>query len=186
MHQFLLNILVPVAGILLFNWTPGNILFCFGITMINYWLTNLALLLFFVKKEQVPQKISKALVFSFYFILSLVFFYLFIYVLSDRKNSSLHITMRPIQVLIITGLYWMQFYQFLAITKPSEKVDINRLTKEVSYRLTGIYLTLFCIIGYLFSFWSGTTIMNYALAFSLVFACSLTDLVLISVKMSSK
>lgn len=186
LHQFLLNLLVPVAGILLFQWTPGNVLFGFGITMVNYWLANLVLLLFFIKKEQAPTRISRSLQFSFYFLLSLAGFYFFVDFLAGHQSHSIAITMRSLQVLLICLLYWLQFWRYLQVTRPAGRIDADRLTKDISYRLTGIYLTLFCIIGYLFSFWSGTNVMNYALAFALIFACSLTDLVLIAVKMPTK
>lgn len=50
--------------------------------------------------------------------------------------------------------------------------------------MTGIYLTLFCVMCFVFSFWSATDVANYALAFVLIFAKSLTDLVIAAVRMS--
>jgi hypothetical protein len=65
LHQFWLNLLIPVLGIILFHWTPGAVLLCFVIELVNYWLCNTILLLFFVSNETFKKRIVNALKFSF-------------------------------------------------------------------------------------------------------------------------
>ena len=182
LHQFLLNILIPFCGIIFLDWTPGNVLFCFGIELVNYWLCNLILLLFYAKEEYGQDRIKNALQFSFYFLASMAGFYWFIRFISDRTNDSMQISLEKSQIIPIVALYWLQFIYYLYVAKPKGKAEMDEINKEVTYRLTGIYLILFCIIMYVFSFWSNTNVMNYALAFSLIFARSLMDLVMIARK----
>jgi hypothetical protein len=98
----------------------------------------------------------------------------------------MQITMNSTQSVFIVAIYWLQFIYYLHIAQPSGKIKSEEINKEVSYRMTGIYLTLFCVIMYIFSFWSNTNVMNYALVFVLIFAKSLTDLVMIAIKMANQ
>ena len=186
LHQFFLNILLPFCGIIFLHWTPGNVLFCFGVELVNYWLCNVVLLLFYVTEEPTNKRLYNAGQFSFYYLLSMVGFYFFIRFLSDPKNSSMQISMNSNQVIFIVALYWLQFINYLHITHPAGKIRTAEVNKEVMYRLTGIYLTLFCVVMYVFSFWSNTNVMNYALAFVLIFAKSLADLVMIARKIANE
>jgi hypothetical protein len=86
LHQFWLNLLIPVVGIILFHWTPGAVLFCFVVELINYWLCNTVLLLFFVSNESFKIRIANALKFSFWNIVCLIGFYFAIAHLSDFAN----------------------------------------------------------------------------------------------------
>lgn len=184
LRQFWLNIFVPICGIVFFHWTPGSVLFCFFIELINYWLCNTVLLLFYVKNEPTDKRIINALKFSFYFILSLVGYYYFIAYLSNTKDTSMNTNITYGQIIAMTILYWLQFAYYLRVEQPAGKISSAIINKEVSYRMTGIYLTIFCIICYIFVFWTNTNVMNYAMVFSMIFAKNLTDLVLIAVKMN--
>lgn len=186
LYHFWLNILIPFCGIIFFHWTPGSVLFYFFIESINYWLCNTVLLLFYVSEEDKKVRIMNALKFSIYFILSLVGFYFFIVFLVDAKDSSMETNVTYGQIITVTVLYWLQFAFYLYTEKPKGKVTIDAINNEVSWRMTGIYFTIFCIVLYVFSFWSNTSVMNFAIAFVMIFAKSLTDLVIITVKMGSE
>lgn len=186
LRQFWLNILIPVCGILFFNWVPGAVLFYFMIELVNYWLCNLVLLLWFAKVPSQKERRKRAAVFSLWYWVSLIGFYLFISYLSDPKSASMATNITYGQIITVTLIYWLQFALFLYTSRPKNKMTQEAVIKEVSYRLTGIYMILFCIIGYVFVFWTHTETMNYALAFVLVFAKSLADLVMIAIRVSRK
>lgn len=182
LHQFWINIIIPFCGLIFFHWTPGNVLFCFGIEMVNYWLCNVVLLVFYVTNESIENKLKHALRFSLYSITTIVGFFIFVHVMCDNKNPSMTIKMDVREIIVIILLYWVQFTYYLYAAQPKGKVTTFEITNDVMIRLTGIYLTVFCLVGYLFVFWSNTNIMNYALTFSLVFAKSLADLVMVARK----
>jgi hypothetical protein len=186
LRQFWLNILIPVCGILFFKWMPGAILFYFMIELINYWLCNLVLLLWFAKAPSPKERRKRAAVFSCWYWVSLVGFYLFISYMSDPKSASMATNITYGQIITVTLIYWLQFALFLYTAKPKNKMTQDAVIKEVSYRLTGIYMILFCVIGYVFVFWTQTETMNYALAFVLVFAKSFADLVMIAIRVSKE
>ena len=183
LHQFWLNILIPAVGIIFFHWTPGAVLFCFIIELINYCLCNAILLLFYVTDQPANKRITNTLKFSFWFIVSLIGFYYFIAFMTNAKDSSMETNVTYGQIIAMTVLYWLQFIWYLGIEQPKGKITTAIINKEVSNRMTGIYLTMFCLIGYIFSFWSQTRVMNFAMAFVMIFAKNLTDLVLIAVEM---
>ncbi len=186
LHQFWINIIIPFCGLIFFNWTPGNVLFCFGIEMVNYWLYNAALLQFYVTNESTENLNMKVIKFSFYSISSIVGFFFFVHIMCDNKNPSMAIRMDIREIIVIVLLYWVQFVYYLYVAKPLGKITSAEIINDVFIRLTGIYLTVFCLVGYLFVFWSNTNIMNYALTFSLVFAKSLADLVMVARKVISE
>lgn len=186
LYHFWLNILIPCCGIIFFHWTPGSVLFYFFIELINYWLCNTVLLLFYVSEEDKKVRMMNVLKFSFYFIISLVGFYFFIVFLVDAKDSSMDTNVTYGQIITVTILYWLQFAFYLYKEKPKGKVTMAAINKEVSNRMTGIYFTIFCVVLYVFSFWSNTKVMNFAIAFVMIFAKSLTDLVIIVMKMSGE
>ena len=185
-QQFLLSILIPCCGIIFFKWLPGAILLYFMLEMVNYWLCNLVLLLGFTKAASVKERWQSAGIFSFWFWISLVGFYLYVAFMSDPKDASMATNITYGQMIAVTLIYWIQFVIFLDRVKPKNITTPNVVIKEVYYRLIAIYLTLFCVIGYVFVFWSQTAVVNYAMAFVLVFAKSLADLVLISIRMSKE
>jgi Family of unknown function (DUF6498) len=184
LQQFLLNILIPVGGIIFFKWLPGAILFYFMLEMVNYWLCNLILLLGFAKASSVKERWQRAGIFSFWFWAALIGFYLFVGFMSDAKSGSMATNITYGQIIGVVLIYWLQFAFFIYTMKPKNKMTQDVVIKEVEYRMTGIYLTLFCVICYVFSFWSQTETMNYALAVVLVFSKSLADLVLILIRYS--
>lgn len=186
LRQLLLNILIPVCGIIFFHWLPGSILFYFIIELVNYWLCNLIMLLWFAKAPSVKERWKQAAIFSFWNWVSLIGFYLFIAFMSDAKSASMATNITYGQIIGVMLIYWLQFAIFLYTTKPKNKMTQDTVIKEVWYRLIAIYMTIFCVVGYIFSFWSQTETMNYALAFVLVFAKSLADLVLIAVRISKE
>jgi hypothetical protein len=183
LHQFWLNLLIPVVGIILFHWTPGAVLFCFVIELINYWLCNTVLLLFFVSNETFKIRIANALKFSFWNIVCLVGFYFAIAHLSDAKDVTMETNITYVQILVITLLYWFHFVLFLRSIK-NKNFTSNAIIHDVNIRLTCIYFGMFVIIGYGFIFWTKTKVMNYALVFVMILVKNLADLVLISLKMS--
>ena len=185
-QQFLLGILIPCFGIIFFKWLPGAILLYFMLEMVNYWLCNLILLLGFAKAASVKERWQSAGIFSFWFWVSLIGFYLYAAFMSDSKSASMATNITYGQMISVTLIYWIQFVIFLDSAKPKNKTTQDVVIKEVYYRLIAIYLTLFCVIGYVFVFWSQTAVVNYAMAFVLVFAKSLADLVLISIRMSKE
>ena len=117
LHQFWLNLLIPVLGIILFHWTPGAVLFCFVIELINYWLCNTVLLLFFVSNETFKIRIVNALKFSFWNIVCLIGFYFAIAHLSDAKDVTMETNITYGQISVITLLYWFHFILFLRSIK---------------------------------------------------------------------
>ncbi len=183
LHQFWLNLLIPVVGIILFHWTPGAVLFCFVIELINYWLCNTVLLLFFVSNETFKIRITNALKFSFWNIVCLVGFYFAIAHLSDAKDVTMETNITYGQILVITLLYWFHFILFLRSIK-NKNFTSNAIIHDVNIRLTCIYFGMFVIIGYGFIFWTKTKVMNYALVFVMIFVKNMADLILISLKMS--
>ncbi len=183
LHQFWLNLLIPVVGIILFHWTPGAVLFCFVIELINYWLCNTVLLLFFVSNETFKIRIVNALKFSFWNIVCLIGFYFAIAHLSDAKDVTMETNITYGQILVITLLYWFHFVLFLRSIK-NKNFTSNAIIHDVNIRLTCIYFGMFVIIGYGFIFWTKTKVMNYALVFVMILVKNLADLVLISLKMS--
>jgi hypothetical protein len=185
LHQFWLNLLIPVIGIILFHWTPGAVLFCFVIELINYWLYNTVLLLFFVSNETIKIRIANALKFSFWNIVCLIGFYFAIAHLSDAKDVTMETNITYGQILVITLLYWFHFILFLRSIK-NKTITTNAIIHEVNIRLTCIYFGMFIIIGYGFIFWTKTKVMNYALVFVMIFVKNMADLVLISLKMSKQ
>lgn len=185
-QQFLLSILIPCCGIIFFKWLPGAVLFYFMLELANYWLCNLVLLLWFAKASSTKERWKQAGIFTFWNWVSLIGFYLFVAVMSDSKSASMATNITYGQMLIVILIYWTQFAIFLYSATPKNKMTQDAIIKEVSYRLTGIYLTIFCVIMYFFVFWTNTETMNYALAFVLVFAKNLADLVLIAVRMSKE
>lgn len=185
-HQFWLNIIIPFCGIIFFHWTPGSVLFCFAIELINYWFCNAILLQFYVTNETTVARNKNVLKFSGYFIASLVGFYFFILMFADTKSDAMKTGVTYGQIIGMTALYWIQFGFYLWNTKPKGKITTASINKEVSYRLTGIYMVLICVMGYIFSFWSNTDVANYALAFVLIFAKSLVDLVFVAMRMSGE
>jgi hypothetical protein len=186
LHQFWLNILMPVAGIIFFKWLPGAILFYFMLEMVNYWLCNLILLLWFAKAPSVKERWQRAGIFSLWCWIALIGFYLFVAHISDAKSASMATNITYGQIIGVTLIYSFQFVLFVYTMKPKNKMTQDAVIKEVAYRMTGIYLILFCVIAYVFSFWSQTETMNYALAVVLVFSRSLADLVLIAVRYSKE
>jgi hypothetical protein len=186
LRQFWLNILVPVCGILFFKWLPGAILFYFMIELVNYWLCNLVLLLWFAKAPSQKERWKQAAVFSGWYWVALAGFYLFIGWMADPKSASMAMNIPYGQLIIVTLIYWLQFVLFLKTTKPKDKMTQEIIIKEISYRLTAVYMVLYCIIGYVFVFWTQTETMNYALAFVLVFAKSFADLVMMAVRVSNE
>ena len=185
LHQFWLNLLIPVVGIILFHWTPGAVLFCFVIELINYWLCNTVLLLFFVSNETFKIRTTNALKFSFWNIVCLIGFYFAIAHLSDAKDVTMETNITYGQILVITLLYWFHFVLFLRSIK-NKNFTSNAIIHDVNIRLTCIYFGMFVIIGYGFIFWTKTKVMNYALVFVMIFVKNLADLVLISLKMSKQ
>jgi hypothetical protein len=186
LHQFWLNILIPVGGIIFFKWLPGAILFYFMLEMVNYWLCNLVLLLWFAKAPSVRERWQRAGIFSFWFWAALIGFYFFVAFMSDPKSASMATNITYGQIIGVVFIYWVQFIIFLYRAKPKNKATQDVIIKEAGYRLIAIYITLFCVIGYAFVFWSQTETMNYALAFVLVFAKSLADLVLTAIRYSKE
>ena len=184
LRQFLLNILVPVFGIIFFNWLPGAILFYFMIEMANYWLCSLVLMLWFATAPSVTERRNRAISFTLWFWAGLIAFYLFIHFMSDPKAISMATNITWGQIIIVVLTYWAQFAVYLYRARAKGKMTQESIIKEVSYRMTATYMILFCIIGYVFVFWSQTAIMSYALAIVLVFAKSLADLVLIAIRYS--
>ena len=184
LHQFWLNLLIPVGGILLFQWTPGAVLLCFFIELINYWLCNTVLLLFYASNETFIERVKNALKFSFWNIVCLVGFYFAIAHLSDAKDISMETNVTYAQIIVITFLYWFHFILFLRSLKDKTKITSNAVIHDVNIRLTCIYLGMFIIIGYGFIFWTKTKVMNYALVFVMIFVKNMADLVLISLKMN--
>ena len=185
LHQFWLNLLIPVVGIILFHWTPGAVLFCFVIELINYWLCNTVLLLFFVSNETFKIRTTNALKFSFWNIVCLIGFYFAIAHLSDAKDVTMETNITYGQILVITLLYWFHFILFLRSIK-NKNFTSNAIIHDVNIRLTCIYFGMFVIIGYGFIFWTKTKVMNYALVFVMIFVKNMADLVLISLKMSKQ
>ncbi|MGG9964797.1 DUF6498-containing protein [Ferruginibacter sp. SUN106] len=181
-----MSFLIPCCGIIFFQWLPGAILLYFMLEMVNYWLCNLVLLLVFAKAPSKKERWQNAGIFSFWFWVSLIGFYLYVAFMSDPKSASMATNITYVQMIGVTLIYWIQFVIFLATAKPKNKTTQDVIIKEVYYRLIAIYLTLFCIIGYVFVFWSQTAVVNYAMAFVLVFAKSLADLVLILIRMSKE
>jgi hypothetical protein len=110
LHQFWLNLLIPVVGIILFHWTPGAVLFCFVIELINYWLCNTVLLLFFVSNETFKIRIANALKFSFWNIVCLVGFYLAIAHLSDAKDVTMETNITYGQIISNYFIVLVSFY----------------------------------------------------------------------------
>jgi hypothetical protein len=165
---------------------PGAVLFYFMIELVNYWLCNLVLLLWFAKAHSLKERWMHSAVFSCGYWVSLVGFYLFISYMSDPKSTSMETNITYGQIITVTLIYWLQFALFLYTAKPKNKMTQEAVVKEVWYRLTGIYMTMFCVIGYIFVFWTHTETMNYALAFVLVFARSLADLVMIAIRISKE
>lgn len=86
------------------------------------------------------------------------------------------------QIIEVTLIYWLQFVLFLYTTKPKNKMTQDAVIKDVWYRLIGVYMIIFCVIGYVFVFWQHTETMNYTLAFVLIFAKNLADLVVIAIR----
>jgi hypothetical protein len=154
--------------------------------MVNYWLCNLVLLLVFAKAASVKERWQSAGIFSFWFWVSLIGFYLYVAFMSDSKSASMATNITYGQMIGVTLIYWIQFVIFLDSARPKNKTTQDVVIKEVYYRLIAIYLTLFCVIGYVFVFWSQTEVVNYAMAFVLVFAKSFADLVLILIRMSKE
>src|ERR1051326_4323434 len=185
-QQFLLSILIPGCGIVFFKWLPGAVLFYFMLELVNYWLCNLVLLLWFAKASSTKERWKQAGILTFWNWVSLIGFYLFVAFMSDPKSASMATNITYGQMLIITLVYWGQFALFLYSTKPKNKMTQDAIIKEVAYRLTGIYLAIFCVIMYFFAFWTNTETMNYALAVVLVFAKGLADLVLIAIRVSKE
>lgn len=184
LHQFWLNLLIPVCGIVFFHWTPGAVLFCFVIELINYWLCNTVLLLFYTSDETNRQRIITALKFSFWNIVCMVGFYFAIAHLSNAKDASMETNVTYGQIIIITLLYWFHFIFFLRSVKDKSQFSSKAIIHDVNIRLTCIYLGMFMIIGYGFIFWTKTKVMNYALVFAMLFVKNVADLLLISLKMS--
>ena len=185
-QQFFLSILIPCCGIIFFKWLPGAILFYFMLEMVNYWLCNLVLQLWFATAASKKERWQSAGIFSFWFWVSLIGFYLYVAFMSDPKSASMATNITYGQMIGVTLIYWIQFAIFLYRAKPGNKTTQDVIIKEVYYRLIAIYLTLFCVIGYVFVFWSQTEVVNYAMAFVLVFAKGLADLVFISIRMSKE
>ena len=185
LHQFWLNLLIPVLGIILFHWTPGAVLFCFVIELINYWLCNTILLLFFVSNETFKIRTTNALKFSFWNIVCLIGFYFAIAHLSDAKDVTMETNITYGQISVITLLYWFHFILFLRSIK-NKNLTSNAIIHDVNIRLTCIYFGMFVIIGYGFIFWTKTKVMNYALVFVMIFVKNMADLILISLKMSKQ
>lgn len=186
LQQFWWSIIIPSLGIIVFHWTPGSVLFYFVIELLNYWLCNLILLLFYAKANSNRERFLESLKFSLWYCVCLIGFYYYITAMGNSTNQSMEINVAFGQIIVVTIIYWAQFVYFVFSTKPKNNISIDKIIKEVSYRLTGVYFTLFCVIGYIFVFWTKTEIMNYALAFVLIFAKSLTDLVLVAVKLSNE
>lgn len=186
LQQFTLSVLIPWCGIIFFHWLAGAVLFYFMLELANYWLCNLVLLLCFAKAPSTKERWKQAGIFTFWNWISLVGFYLFVAWMTDPKSPSMATNVTRSQALIATLIYWAQFAWFLYSTKPKNKMTQEVVIKEVSYRLIGIYMTIYCIIGYFFVFWMDSEVMNYALAIVLVFAKNLADLVLIAVKMGNE
>ncbi len=185
-QQFLLSILIPSCGIIFFNWLPGAVLFYFMLEMVNYWLCNLVLLLWFTKALSKEVRWQNAGIFSFWFWLSLIGCYFYVGFMTDPKSLSMATNITYGQMIGITLIYWIQFAIFLFTAKPGDKTTQDVVIKQVYYRLTAIYFTLFCVTGYVFVFWSHTDVMNFAMAFVIVFAKGLADLVLISYRMNKE
>jgi hypothetical protein len=181
-QQFLLGILIPCCGIIFFKWLPSAILFYFMLEMVNYWLCNLVLLLWFVKAPSKKERWQSAGIFSFWCWVSLIGFYLYVVFMSDSQSAFMATNITYEQMIGVTLIYWIQFIIFLYNAKPKNKTTQGVVIKEVYYRLIAIYFTLFCVIGYFFVFWSQTKVMDYAMAFVLVFAKGLADLVIISIR----
>ena len=185
-YLFWLNIIIPFCGIIFFHWTPGSVLFCFVIELINYWFCNAILLQFYVTNETIIAKNKNVLKFSGYFIVSLIGFYYIILMFANTKSDAMKTQITYGQIIGMTILYWIQFGYYLWNSKPKGKVTTASINKDVFNRMSGIYLVLFLIMGYVFSFWSNTDVTNYALAFVLVFAKSLVDLVFVAMRMSDE
>lgn len=186
LRQFWLNILIPVCGIIFFGWLPAAILFYFIIEMANYWLCNLVLMLWFATAPSPMVRRKSAATFTIWFWAALFGFYWFTRFMSDPKADGMTTNITIAQVIAVVLIYWVQFVFYLYKTKPKGKMTQERIIKDVSYRMTAIYMVLFCVIAYVFAFWSQTAVVSYALAVVLVFAKSLADLVLIAIRYSQQ
>ncbi|MGC4104018.1 DUF6498-containing protein [Ferruginibacter sp.] len=186
LRQFWLNILIPTGGILFYDWTPGTVLFYFMIELVNYWLCNLVLLLWFAKAPSESERWKNAATYCFWYWIALIGFYFYVSFMSDPKNPSMATNITYGQIIAVTLIYWLQFVLFLFTTKPKNKMTQEDVIKGIWYRLIAIFMVIFCIIGYVFVFWTNTNTMNYALAFVLIFAKSFADLVLMAARMSKE
>src|SRR4051812_42464555 len=140
-QQFLLSILIPCCGIIFFKWLPGAIVLYFMLEMVNYWLCSLVLLLGFTKALSKKERWQSAGIFSFWFWVSLIGFYLYVASMSDSKSASMATNITYGQMIGVTLIYWIQFVFFLYSSKPKNITTQDVVIKDVYYRLIAIYLT---------------------------------------------
>ncbi len=175
--QALMNMAIPLCGLLFFNWMPAAVLVFFGVELLNYWLCNTVLLLLFVRNESIMQRVKNTFFFSLFFLLSIGGFCLLIVLLTGKNIAELLNSISQLQFLFIVSLYLLQFIIYLLVAKPAGKVTTVAIKREVYYRLTLTYFLFICY-AILFAFFAGSVTMGYVLAFILIFSKSLVDYIL--------
>lgn len=176
--QALMNMAIPLCGLLFFKWMPAAVLVFFALEFLNYWLCNTVLLLLFVRNETVIKRVKNAFFFSLYFLLSIAGFCLFVVLLTGKNIAELLHSITQLQFLFIVSLYWLQFIIYLLVAKPAGQVTTSSIKREVYYRLTLIYFLFICY-AILFAFFAGSVTMGYVLAFIVIFSKSFVDYILI-------
>ncbi len=176
--QALMNMAIPLCGLLFFKWMPAAVLVFFALELLNYWLCNTVLLLLFVRNETVIQRVKNVFFFSLFFLLSIAGFCLLVVLLTGKNSAELLNSITQLQFLIIVSLYGLQFIIYILVAKPAGKVTTATINREVYYRLTLIYFLFICY-AILFAFFSGSITMLYVLAFILIFSKSFVDYILI-------
>jgi Family of unknown function (DUF6498) len=174
LQQFWLNLLLPLAGLALLNWTPGNVLFCFILEMCLYALFNFILVVFMSGGLKPGRRLYIGLLFILGFIIGTLAFFILIGYFFKGADPSMQVIMTPRQRQLTAGIYILHFFIYLIHTRPFGKINAARLQDEVSYRFTRIFGLLFLIL-ICFSFLRSSPFINYILVLSLIVAKGYVD-----------
>jgi hypothetical protein len=174
LQQFWLTLFLPLAGLALLDWTPGNVLFCFILEMSLYALFNFILVVFMSGGMQPGRRLFVGLLFIMGFIIGTLAFFILIGYFFKGADPSMQVTMTPRQRQITAGVYILHFLLYLIRTRPFGKINAARLQDEVSYRFTRIFGLLFLIL-ICFSFLRSSPVINYILVLALIFAKGYVD-----------
>jgi hypothetical protein len=161
------KILVPVLGILFFNWSIGTIFFYFCLELLFIGGETL-LRIFFTGASTVGQKIGGSLRFLLIYSLMIIFIIVLMGHFFDggaKGNMEAHFEKEVIWFLI--GVYLFDFV-FGFLLSRQYKTMTGKQAENETYKLLGVLFMMLAAFLFLVSLFTGPSETNYALGIAII------------------